>query len=144
LCPDAAKEACTMTVRTAALVGAALIGFLGAPARADYIVSWTTPDPVVNSIEGHMSVRLLPRDPRVIEDGGNFVAANLVTEIDTLQVPPGTTEHFNSTAHLIMTVSDGVNSPFQDFSVDITGSLRRGLVVDSSHIMVSAVSPPNA
>lgn len=127
------------------LMGAVLAALvLAAPARADYMLAWTAPTTLFPSIEGHMSVELIPQGPLPVDpDGGNFVAANLITHID-LGVLPGMSEHFHATAALLMTVSDNVGNVSQPFTVDIGGYLTKRLTSSSSHITISPVDPPSA
>jgi len=133
-------------MRTYSLVLGAILGalVLAGPARADYQMVWSAPQTTFSSTQGHMSVELIPQGSLPVDpDGGNFVAANLITHIDD-GVAVGTTEYFDSTATLLMTVSDGVGSVFQPFTVDIGGYLRKGEFTSSSHIAISPVDPPSA
>jgi PEP-CTERM motif len=130
-----------MSVRATVLLGATLVWLSGAPAWADYI-SWTTPDSVISSKEGHMRVRVDPRGTKDVADGdhGSFVAANLFTEIDD-SLPVGRTENFDATLHLLLTFSDGTHDASQVFTATLGGSLTKGS--NSSDVTLSDLTPPN-
>src|SRR5262249_38684873 len=78
--------------------------------------------------------------------GTNFVAANLFTKISDL-LADNTTEQFNSALKLRLTVftKDGKDSAFQDFSVKIGGTMKKGTGnVNSSQITIDPVVPAKA